>query len=115
LNRPFIIWRKEENKPTAQNPTSKMEVKPFVQHLDHSHSTLDVILRYYKEGMRIAFHHIPYSGDEDREEALRPIREYCTSRDKEMEAVRAQIYKELGIEGKITKLKEEGRAKNVRR
>lgn len=104
--RPFIIWRKEENKPTKQNPHSKMIVKPFVQHLDHSHSTMDVIIRYYKEGMRIAFHHIPESKDEEREAILGPIRDYCLSRDKEMAQIRREVMAEMGMLAKIKREKE---------
>ena len=100
-DRPFIIWRKPENRPTPQNPHSKMVEKPFVQHLDHSHSTMDVIMRYYAEGMRIAFHHIPVAQDAAREVLLTPIRNYCNSREIEMAAVRREVLAELGITKKI--------------
>lgn len=99
--RPFIIWRKQENKPTKQNPHSKMIEKPFVQHLDHSHSTMPHIMRYYAEGMRIAFHYIPAHNDKDREEILAEIRDYCNSRDREIRAIRKEIMEELGMTAKV--------------
>lgn len=99
--KPFIIWRKEENKPTPQNPRSVMKVVPFVQHLDACHGNVETVVRYQSEGFQIAYWNIPETIDLEKADALRGVRALLDSGDKMKAQIRAELMAEYGIKEKV--------------
>lgn len=99
--RPYLIWAHIVNAPTERNKRSVGEEVIFVQHLDACHSNLETVHRFEREGKRIVHANLPESKDSEQEERLQQIRRHCDTEKMKEDRIRAELEKELGVQGKM--------------